>query len=535
MIVVTNDEMQALENLVDDKFHFTANLIIENVGLEGAAWIEKRIKKISSRNKFKEIVFLIGQGNNGSDALAMARHLKNRHYTCRAFLLFPDKIKQHELALQLEMAKSFGVKITEVREINQLVTYFTQAQENYFVVDGIFGTGLKLPISQQLFEVINLVNSYSDYTIAIDIPSGIGGVEGDKSSVAIMAQETLAIGAPKLTLFTQSALHHCGKITTLQAGLPASVLEMGDKFLIDRSWALACMKKRAPLAHKGMFGHVLVVGGSLGMTGAVSLAAQAAMGVGAGLVTVATWPWALSELVTRLPVEVMSGIIPQDGEDLDGELRELGRYSALLIGPGLGKGKKAREVILNALANFKGPLVIDADGINALDLKSDTQLMRSRPFPTILTPHLAEMARLIGQDVETVAQSPVQFLKEAVDDLGQSIILKGPCTYLALPSGRLFINYAPNDGLAKAGSGDVLAGLLTGLLGQISKEEKLPQDGGPEVEKALILALWCQRRAAALGAKALGTRSMKASTVIKFLPAAFGELDEDRATQNNFL
>jgi NAD(P)H-hydrate epimerase len=520
---VNSKEMQEIEKVSYEKFHLNESLIIENVGLQGALYIDEEFLK---DEKFSEIVVLVGKGNNGSDGLAIARQLKNKDKTVRAFLLFPNEIpKGSELEKQINLAKAFGVKITEVKNTEQITTYFTQTQESFLVIDAILGTGTRLPLSQFLFEIINCTNQYATTIVSVDIPSGITGDCGEMSSVAVEAQLTLAVGLPKTGCFVAQGMRHSGKIHVLDAGFPKKLLKEGDRNLLLPHDVAKLVKKRDKFDHKNRFGHVLVIGGSKGLTGALILAATSALKVGAGLVTALTWEENYLELVTRIIPEVMTGTIPIEGNlvDIESIFVELDKFSCIVLGPGLGKTKKAKQVVLEVLNHFQGPVVLDADGLKVLNLKEHGQVLAKRKGPTILTPHMAEFSVLSNVPLDKILSDPLTYMNDLIDETNCSFVLKGPTTFLGFPNDKIFINHFPNDGLAKGGSGDVLSGMIGGIISQVKADSNVYKKT-EKVYNATALAVCLHTLAGKFSSEKYGNFSMTAGSLIKNLPKAFRHL-----------
>lgn len=527
MRVVTTEEMKAIENVAMSELGFSESLIVENVGMRGADFLQE---VLAGEMEWSEIILLIGRGNNGADALAIGRHLVSRGHRVRAFLLFPDEDSTPELQTQAKLADGFGVKVTEVKNIDQLTSYFTQTASNYLVVDGVLGTGFRLPLSQYLFEVFNLVNEYSTITVSVDIPSGVEAEHGEVSSAAIRADYTLAIGLPKTGHFIASGAQYSGDVVTLDAGLPQKLLTGGNTFLLSPEELTSYYHGRDRFAHKNTFGHALVVGGSQGLCGALIMAASAALKVGTGLVTAATWSRSYGEVVSRIPPEIMTGLIPVQKEDVDSILKNFDRYDTVVVGPGMGRSSDTRRVVLEVLNHYAGPVVVDADAIKVLSLKDDHEVFRRRKAPTILTPHMGEFAGFSGLSVEEVTSRPIQCLRELVDQTNSSIVMKGPTTYLGFPNGEVYINYFPNDGMASGGSGDVLAGIIGGLLAQLPDERRTSQmfEDKKRYYDAICAAVAAHTLAGKIARDALGARAMTALSIVDHLSHAFKELDEER-------
>lgn len=525
MRVVDLEEMREIEKMAIEEYGFTEDLIIENVGLQGAHFIEEHFFQDTD---FGELIVLVGQGNNGADGLAIARHLVNLGHSVRAFLLFPDEITKPYLIKQIDLARSFGVKISEIRNFEQIDSYFSETQGRYFILDAIIGTGFRLPLSNYLFDVINAVNHYAAVMVALDIPSGVMGDTGRVSSTAIKADFTLAIGLPKLGHYIADGAHYSGQTYTIDAGFPRDLLQGGDKSLLSFESIVSMYGPRNKFAHKNSFGHALIVGGSQGLTGALIMASKAALRVGTGLVTACTWSDNYGELASRIIPEIMTGLIPTEDEDIASILKDLKRYHAIVIGPGLGRLQRSRETVLEVLNNFTGPIILDADAIKMLSLEEDGPILAQRKFPTILTPHMGEFADFVGSTVEKVSEDPIPFLKDLVDKTNSSVILKGPCTFLGFPNGEIHINYFPNDGMATGGSGDVLAGILGGLLAQIPVDRTRSSifDNKKDFYSALKLGVAVHTLAGKHAAEKVGERAMSAGTIIEHLTDAFRDLEQ---------
>ncbi|MBT4793454.1 MAG: NAD(P)H-hydrate dehydratase, partial [Halobacteriovoraceae bacterium] len=519
------EEMKHIENVTNNEFGVGERLIIENVAVKAARVIQKILytKKIQN-----EMIFLIGKGSNGADGVATARHLSNKGIKCRIFLVFPEQDYSDELKFQLDVAKSYGVASNCIDDVYQLSSYFQQTNPSV-VVDGIFGTGVQLPMSNFLYDIIEFVNDYAEYLFAIDIPSGIKGNSGSMQGNAIKADTTLAVGYPKLGHYIANGPKHSGELKILDVGFPAHIGLEGNKYLLRPEHMIDLVSRRDKFADKKVYGHSLVLGGSHGLTGAPVLTSQASLKAGSGLVTVATWEPQYQEMIQRLIPEVMTGYVPLDIKKWDRLLKDLNKYSSIVIGPGLARSSRARRLVLEVLNNFDGPIVIDADAINVLNLKEDKNVFKMRNAPTVLTPHFGEFARFMGISIEELSESPVSFLNLMVESINCTVVLKGPCTYLGCTDGSVYFNHSPNDGMATAGAGDVLAGILGGLLGQdVAIREKTPLVQRYEAfNRVVAVSIYLHSLAGKFAAKNYGTRTMTAHNLIQTLPQAFDVLDAD--------
>lgn len=527
MRIVDTQEMKDIESSAEKEFHFHEDLVVENVGRSGARSI---LDTLGDEIFQSEVIFLIGKGNNGADGLSIARHLTTQGVRSRAFTFFSKSDWSDELCKQVEIAKSFGVKINQIEETDKLIEFCAQLPGNLIFVDALFGTGVRLPLSNFLYEVIDYVNNHASYIISVDIPSGVEGDTGLMQGKAINADQTLALALPKLGYYIADGAKLVGNVKVLDVGFPRQLLNQGDKFLLSVEDVVNPASRRDKFADKKVFGHSLVIGGSHGLTGALVLASQAALKVGAGLVTAATWEPQYKEFIERLIPDVMTGYVPLDTNMWPRLIRDLNKYSSIVIGPGLARSTRARRLVLEILNNFDGPVVLDADAINVLSLKEDANVFSMRNAPTVLTPHFGEFCHFTGVEYEELERRPVHYLQKLVDQINCTVILKGPCTYLGFTSGSVCFNYNPNDGMATGGVGDVLAGILGGLLSQDPQlKEKRKESLTNRYEsfnQTISMAVLIHSLAGHFAAEKQGVRSMTAMTLIETFPEAFKELDK---------
>lgn len=526
MRIVTQKEMKELEKVAQTTYHFPEKLIIENVALLGAKAI---VAKLGPEIHFGELIFMIGKGFNGGSGLAIARHLASMGYETRAFLLFEEKDCSLEVKDQLKIAKSYGVRTAHIDEISVLEGYFQQNSAPKIIIDAIFGTGVRLPLSHFLYDVINLINQEKAYTISLDIPTGVEGDSGLIQGNAIVADLTLAVALPKLGYYQADGARLVGEVEVIPSGLPKQIIDNnGDKFLIDKDLKNNLPPARNKFGDKKLFGHTLVIGGSHGLTGALVMTSTAALKVGAGLVTASTWEPQYNEFLARLAPEVMTGFVPNDQAKWTKVIKDLEKYDSIVIGPGLGRSLRSRALVLEILNNFSGPVVLDADAINVLNIKDDGEVFKLRNAPTLMTPHFGEFARFTGIPFEDVQKEPYHYLKETIERINCSVILKGPCTYLGFPNGKTYFNFSPNDGMATGGVGDVLAGILGGLIGQeanLKKRDSL-YNIYENLNRTILLGVLIHTWSGKFAAEKFGVRPMSATSLIEAFPEAFKALDE---------
>ena len=526
MRIVSIEEMLEIERVTRDEFQLSEALNIEIIGNNGAKLLEQLMK---DHHFGHEVIFLIGKGHNGADGLAMARHLCNHGARVRAFILFAKDECYSEVCNQAKMASAYGVAVNYIDQSSQLGSFFDQMGSE-LIVDCIFGTGVQLPMSNFMHEVVEITNDSAAYVVSIDIASGVEGDTGLTQGKAIEADTTFAIGFPKMGHYISEGAKHSGEIYTLDVGYPKSFNLMGDKFLLKPEHMVDLVSIRDKFGDKREFGHSLVLGGSHGLTGATALTSSASLKVGSGVVTAATWESQYNEMIPRLSPEILTGFLPKDIAKWNPLIKDLNKYSSIVLGPGLGRSSRARRLVLEVLNNYDGPVVLDADAINVLSLKEDRNVFKMRSAPTILTPHFGEFARFTAMESGELELRPVKYLKELIETISCTVLLKGPCSYLGCSDGSVYFNYSPNDGMATGGAGDVLAGILGGLFAQESSlkntEEKLIQKY--EVfNKTSAVGLYLHSLAGRFAADKLGVRGMGARDIINSLPEAFNILDED--------
>ena len=525
MRVVNIAEMKEIEQQALQEFGLEESLIIENIGIKGANHLHK---EFLSQGNFGEVVLLIGRGNNGADGLAIGRHLRESGHRVRAFMLFDHSECSNELKRQAKMADGMGVKISEVRSSQQVEAYFQETQEEYFVIDAIFGTGVRLPLSNFIHDIIKTINRYSTLCTAVDMPSGITGDTGRSEGVAVKADHTLAVGVPKIGYYSSNGAQHVGEVTILPAGFPRDLVRKGSKNLIGIEFMSKVLGKRNKFAHKNSFGHTLVVGGSRGQVGALVLAANGALKVGSGLVTAATWEESFDELNMKINPEIMSRFFPRNPKKLKPLVDQLEHFDTVVVGPGLGRDAESRYVVQQILMNFTGPVVLDADAIHTLDYEDGRKLLKGRQCPVVMTPHLGEFAVFTHKTVPAVEAAPVENLRALIDEVSSYVVLKGPGTYIGLPTGEIYINYMPNAGMATGGSGDVLAGIIGGLLAQaVTKNQSFnPNYMNNEWDACVTLGVFVHSIAGLHAAKETGVRAMTAWSIINHIRYAFSDIQQ---------
>jgi NAD(P)H-hydrate epimerase len=460
-----------------------------------------------------KVLVLAGSGNNGGDGLVAARNLHNLGYNVKVLLLGRGGGMSPDCRAQYRTARKMGVPM-EFRERLR-----TADIHGATVVDALFGTGLGRDITGEVAASISLLNSTGAPVVAVDMPSGVSSDTGQVMGVAVRASATVTFGLPKRGHFLYPGADYRGKLHIEDIGFPPA-LTTGKNLrceLLVREEMSLLVPERPGYSHKGDYGHVLLISGSRGKTGAALMAARACMRAGAGLLTIGA-PGLLADSFQAAVREEMFLPLPDTGHGtlslsaLDGILDFLDRRgNVLAIGPGIGTQEETRRLVIELLARCTVPMLIDADAINALTGKA--ALLKRVKAPVVLTPHPGEFSRISGKGVGEIERDRVDAASSFAKRTGAVIILKGVPTVVAEPEGRTFINSAGNPGMAKAGVGDALTGMASALMAQ-----------GLSPLGASLLSVYLHGLAGDISASEKGEHSLLSSDIIEAIPGAYRAL-----------
>ena len=470
MKIVTPTEMARLERDAA-AFGRSTNDLMERAGLTIAREIPRTLGGVAGRR----VLTLVGPGNNGGDGLVAARHLARWGASVLLFLA----TNRHDDDPNLRLALSEGAKLLAASRDEGLNLLERALRSSHVVIDAVLGTGRSRPLSGTLADVIARVSKNARLPrnrrplyVAVDVPTGVDAATGRADPLTPRADVTLALGFPKVGHFIFPAADHVGVLNPLDIGIPPELSKDISLDLITRSWVNEQLPQRPKGGHKGTYGHALIVGGCVNYPGAACLASGAALRSGVGLVTVAA-PQSIYGVVASKLTEAIQLPLPDNGsgclhpESLPAIRQALPSYSSLVVGCGMGRSETAMQFLKGLLLSEHTPtqpLLIDADALNIL--AETPGWWRRIPAPSILTPHPGEMSRLTGLSTEEIQSRRVETAREYASKWGHVVVLKGAFTVIAQPEGLCRIAPFANPLLSVGGTGDVLAGIIGGLLAQ---------------------------------------------------------------------
>src|SRR5437660_5565029 len=468
MELVTAAEMRELDRAAIETRNIPSLRLMENAGKA----VVEEMERFFGPLRGKAVTIVAGKGQNGGDGFVTARLLRQRRCQARVVLLASPSALTGDAATNLKKFERARGRCLAVETPAQLGPILSPLlQDSDLVVDAVFGTGLNAPVQGLPATAITLMNASRKPIVAIDLPSGLDGDTGAVLGTAITATLTVTLARPKRGLYLGAGPDHAGAIHVADIGIPPDIIAAAKipVSLLEASDIRAWLPPRSRTAHKGTFGHAGIVAGSAGKTGAAAMAAQAALRVGAGLVTVAA-PRSVSDVLEAKLLEAMAYPVPEteartlSKQALEALLAFAETKTALAIGPGIGTHPDTQALIHNLIVSVGKPTVLDADGINAFT--GHKEMIAQAHGPLVLTPHPGEMARLLGVTTADVQRDRLGVASRMAREHNAWVVLKGAGTVVAGPDGRLAVNPTGNPGMATGGTGDVLTGMIVGLLAQ---------------------------------------------------------------------
>ena len=515
--LVTGQQMRELDRLTIERYGTPGRVLMERAGAGATTHLLEAFPQLLGDTRKASVLVLAGKGNNGGDGFVMARLLRQRGLACEVVLA----AKRADVSGDARRALSAFVRgrgrITEVTRPDQLALVEDKLRSCGLVVDALLGTGLNAPVRDLAAGLIALVNGSGRPVVAVDIPSGLDADRGQPLGDAVRARLTVTFGYPKLGLSQHPGLDYVGRLVVVDIGIAPEALATVRPTvgLLSPETAGRFVRPRQPDSHKGSFGHLLVLAGARGKSGAALLAASAGLRTGTGLVTLAG-PESLVPVFSVAVLEAMTLGLP---ERADGSLRmaagalraALQARTAVAFGPGVGVSADTLKLTRWLLKNAELPLLIDADGLNCVAGQPD--MLRDASQPVVLTPHPGEMARLTDTSSAEVQANRLECARSFATSFRCYVVLKGARTVIAAPDGWAWINPTGNPGMASGGMGDVLAGIIGGLLAQ-----------GYQPAEACQLGVFIHGSAGDLAAREIGPVGILARDVIDRLPRSLRAL-----------
>ncbi|MFY9944039.1 MAG: NAD(P)H-hydrate dehydratase [Desulfobacterales bacterium] len=514
MNLVTASQMQAMDRETISVFGIPGRVLMEIAGRGATDFLLERFPDLTGR----KLAVAAGPGNNGGDGFVMARCLAQRGFAVSVYLLCAPERVQGDAAANLNLLAPLSVPVVAVPD----EAAFAARREEMAVcdvwIDAILGTGLTSEVRGFYRSLIQFINRSGRPVFAVDIPSGLNADTGQPCGACIRAQATATFGLAKTGHFLHPGVSFRGDLRVVDIGIPPHIVAKAHPrhYLLTPQDFASALAVRPVDAHKGSTGHLLVLAGAPGKTGAAAMTAISALRSGAGLVSLGV-PAGLNAVLETLVIEAMTVPLPAAadgglgsaaGEEILGLLPG---KKCLALGPGLGTGGETRALLRQVLAACPLPLVIDADGLNCL--AAEPGFLKRLDVPVILTPHPGEMARLTGTTVQAVQADRIACARDFAWRFNVHLVLKGAGTVVAHPDGAVYVNPTGNPGMAAGGMGDVLTGVIAGLVTR----------GVPPAEAARA-GVYLHGRAADGVAHQVAPFGYLASEVMAAIPRQFREL-----------
>ena len=510
MKVVSGQVMQLMDQRAIREFAVPGLTLMENAGMACADAISDSF----GSGEGKSALIVAGKGNNGGDGFVISRLLAQRGWQAPVLLIASPGEVSGDAAANLSRLEP-GVVTCAPQGLARHAGLFQGA---HLIVDALLGTGVKSEVTGVYGEAIDLINAADVPVLAVDIPSGVDAGTGRVLGRAVKAELTVSFALAKLGNVLYPGAEMCGRLLVAEIGMPGVVVAEADGCeFVDLARAKELFRPRPVAAHKGKSGHCLIVAGSTGKSGAAAMAANSAVRAGAGLVTLVV-PAGLNAVLEAKTTEAMTVPAGRSGAgflragDLEGLLKAAEGKNVVALGPGLGGAASTVYLLHSLVASLPGPLVLDADGLNAVAAAPELLLAR-RGRVTVLTPHPGEMARLIGASVAQVEADRIGCARDFAGRFQVHLILKGARSVIAAPDGSVAINGSGNPGMATGGMGDVLTGVVAALVGQ-----------GYAPFDACRLGAFAHGYAADLLVERKGSQGMNATDVQEMLPQALSRL-----------
>ncbi len=498
MKIFKSEIVKEIDRLTIEREPITSFSLMERASVRFVQWFSTHFAESNPVSVFA------GNGNNGGDALAIARMLVERKYEVRVFILFAEKPRSADCSLNLKKIAAY---------LNPVILgadgpfKFPSFQKNEIIIDGLFGSGLNRPVEGKAAQLIQYLNLHAPRIVSIDIPSGLFGEDNRVNNPGniIKADYTISFQFPFLSFFMGSNEEFIGKWEIIPIGLHLETINEFETSYnaLDEELVSSLLIPRKKFSHKGNFGHALVISGRYGMMGAAVLAVKSSLRGGAGLSTAC---------VPKLGINIVQTAVPEaliqfgNSDEVFDKLPDLSPYTAIACGPAIGDAESTKNALRDLMTNSKVPLVLDADALTILS--KNMEMLKQIPSGSVITPHPKEFDRLAGESKGDFSRHLKQI--EFAAKYKVIVVLKGAHTIISDPDGNSFINTTGNPGMASGGSGDVLTGLLVSIIAQ-----------GYNSLNASIIAVYLHGLAADIAVENSSEESVIASDIIENLGNAF--------------
>jgi len=514
MDLVTADEMREMDRQTIEAFGLPARLLMENAGRGAARVLMRQYPDLSSA----AVAVAAGRGNNGGDGSVIARYLFQQGINVKLYLFSESARLQGDAAANFSLLRTLGVPVTELPDEKAFEKYRPEMAQKQIWVDAILGTGLNSEVKGYLQSVIAFVNSLQRPVLAVDIPSGLHADTGKPCGICIKAALTATFAFAKTGQVQQPGAAFTGDLHIIDIGIPPYIARSVDprQSLLHPDYLRRIIASRPADMHKGDTGHVLVVAGAPGKSGAAAMTAMSALRAGAGLVTLGA-PQSLTPVLAPQALEAMTAGLRETSnghlsdEAADQVLELLEGKRCLALGPGIGTDPATCRLVQRLVQESPVPVIIDADGLN--NLAEEPGILINTHAPVVLTPHPGEMGRLTGLTSRAVQADRIGCAREFAESYSAYVVLKGARTVIAQPDDQIYINPTGNPGMASGGMGDVLTGLISGFIAQ-----------GYPPDMAARIAVFLHGAAADEVCASLGPFGYLASDVMKQLPKTIQHL-----------
>lgn len=509
MIALNSKQIRQLDTLAIEKMKIPGLLLMENAA---HAFVEEFMKH---PEQLDQVYIFCGLGNNGGDGFAIARLLSRLGVNVQVFIVGDSTKISGDAKVNYEIILRLGLKVEEIQSQEQLEALFMSIPNDAVLIDALLGTGLNKNIEGLLKETIHYMNDSDLKIYSVDIPSGINADNGRIMGVCVNAYKTITFCLPKIGLFLYPGALMTGDVIVVDIGIPKCLWENEDyKYELLEPSLLRYLPKRHKQSHKGTYGKVLIIAGSKHMMGAAALSAYAALKAGCGLVKVMTEEGNHESIYSFVPEATLMTYSKEEPEKTLQLLKEgLEWADAVLIGPGMGQDEMTLKIVEMVLKQEDLRVVLDADALNVLS--KHIELLENCSYTPIITPHLGEMSRLTGYDTNAIHAATVEFADAFSQKYSVVTVLKSERTIIANEE-RIYVNILGNDGMATAGSGDVLSGIITSLFSQTNN-----------AELSAILGVIIHSMAGDLAKKELGTYSMTARDILFKMSAVLKEYSQE--------